>query len=490
MNTLDRLIAWALPARGLRRVRARLQIEAARKYESASTGRRFDGFTAQSTSANTEISQSLIYLRNRHRALVRDNPWAGRAVQAIVSNVVGYGFTQKVFGPKRIGQLWRDWWTSTDCDADGRHNGAGLEALILRTVAESGECLIRRYPRPATFGPVPLQIRVLEPDYLDNGKTESLTNGGRILQGVEFDRDGKRVAYWMFSDHPGDLLTGATDSKRVDASEVAHVFRGDRPGQVRGVPWGAACILTLRDLDDYEDAYLLRQKLANCQVGVIFDADASSANADAIALGTPLAESMEPGRYEFLPPGKDIRFNSPPDAGDYGPFVKAALLRVAAAYGVTFQALTGDLSTVNFSSGRMGWIEFGRNIDAWRWQMLAPQALDVIADWFSNSMQVATGIKAENISIRWDPPRREMIQPKEDANALSVLVRNGFMSWPQALRELGEDPDAQLDEIADWQKRVDKLGVRLDCDPRTDIPPALVAQASNEDNNDDNPPAG
>lgn len=98
-------------------------------------------------------------------------------------NVVGYGFTQKVFGPARIGKLFKAWWGSKACDADGRHNGAGLEA-ILRTI-ESGECLIRRYPRAAAFGPVPLQIRVLEPDYLDNGKTESLTSGGRILQGVE-----------------------------------------------------------------------------------------------------------------------------------------------------------------------------------------------------------------------------------------------------------------------------------------------------------------
>lgn len=236
MNILDRVIAWASPARGLRRVRARLQIDAARKYESASTGRRFDGWLTQSTSANTEINQSLVYLRNRHRALVRDNPWAARAVQAIVSNVVGYGFTQKVFGPKRTGQLFKAWWGSKACDADGRHNGAGLEALILRTVAESGECLIRRYPRPASFGPVPLQIRVLEPDYLDHGKTDALTNGGRILQGVEFDREGRRVAYWLFADHPGDLLTVSATSVRVDASDVAHVFRGDRPGRFAACP--------------------------------------------------------------------------------------------------------------------------------------------------------------------------------------------------------------------------------------------------------------
>jgi capsid protein len=224
--------------------------------------------------------------------------------------------------------------------------------------------------------------------------------------------------------------------------------------------------------------------LANCQVGVIFDSEASIANANAIEAGEPLAEAMEPGRYEFLPPGKDIRFNTPPGAGDYGPFVRDCLLRVAAGYGITFQALTGDLSSVNFSSGRMGWIEFGRNIDAWRWQMLVPQGLDVIAGWFGDMAQVMLSIRADNISVRWDPPRREMINPKQDAEAMNILVRNGFTSWPQALRELGEDPEATLDEIADWQKQLDKLGIKLDCDPRADQPAAQV-EPDQDDSEDD-----
>lgn len=486
MNLLDRAIAWADPARGLRRARARLQIGAVRKYEGASVGRRLDNWLTSGTSANAEISTSLSHLRNRHRALVRDNPWAARAVQAIVSNTVGYGFTAKVNGPKKAADTFRKWWGSRDCDATGRHNGSGLEALIMRTIAESGECLIRRtVNRSLAF---PLQITVLEGDHLDHSKTDLLPGGGRIMQGVEMDAAGRRVAYWLMRDHPGDPLTHDIASERVPASEIAHVFRVDRPGQVRGVPWGASTIITLRDLDDYEDAYLLRQKLANCQVGVIFDSEASIANADAIAAGEPLAEAMEPGRYEFLPPGKDIRFNTPPGAGDYGPFVKDCLLRVAAGYGITFQALTGDLSSVNFSSGRMGWIEFGRNIDAWRWQMLVPQGLDVIAGWFGDMAQMVLSIRADNISVRWDPPRREMINPKQDAEAMNILVRNGFTSWPQALRELGEDPEATLDEIADWQKRVDKLGIKLDCDPRADQPAAAPAQL--QDDNNDDPPAG
>lgn len=480
MNILDRLIAWAAPARGLRRARARLQINAVRKYESASTGRRLDGWLTRSTSANTEIGESLVYTRNRHRALVRDNPWASRAVQAIVSNTVGYGFSAKVRGPKKAADMFAAWWGSRECDADGRHNGAGLEALCMRTVVECGEALIIRVASPGSA--IPIKIRIREGDLLDHSLTHTLTDGGYIIQGVQFSASGAVVGYWLFDTHPGDVLATGMMSKFTRASDVAHVFRTDRPGQVRGMPWGAATIITLRDLDDYEDAYLLRQKLANCQVGVIFDSEASVINSEAVAAGAPLGEAMEPGRYEFLPPGKDIRFNAPPNAGDYGPFVRDCLLRVAAGYGITFQALTGDLSSVNFSSGRMGWIEMGRNIDAWRWQMLVPQGLDVIARWFADMVQVSVGIRADNISIRWDPPRREMINPKDDADSMNVLVRNGFMSWPQALRELGEDPDATLDEIDAWQKKLDKLGIKLDCDPRADSGGMTQQQGTANDN--------
>jgi capsid protein len=119
-----------------------------------------------------------------------------------------------------------------------------------------------------------------------------------------------------------------------------------------------------------------------------------------------------------------------------------------------------------------------------------PQGLDVVAGWFADMAQIQLSIRADNISVRWDPPRREMINPKQDAEAMNILVRNGFTSWPQALRELGEDPDATLDEIADWQKRVDKLGIKLDCDPRADQPAASMAPAQPQDDTNDDPPAG
>lgn len=323
-----------------------------------------------------------------------------------------------------------------------------------------------------------MQLQVIEADYLDLNRTELLSNGGRIVQGVEFNSVGKRVAYWMFKEHPGDMVGNIAESSPVPASEILHLYKQDRPGQVRGVPWGASAMLTLRDLDDYEDAYLVRQKLANCHVGAIIDSDGPDVDA-APADSDPLSESMEPGRYDILPRGKDIKFNTPPNAGDYGGYTKDVLLRVAAAYGITFQALTGDLSSVNFSSGRMGWVEMGRNIEHWRWNIFVPQVLDGIAQWFREAVNF--GGPVPDIGFTWTAPRREMINPVQEIAAYKDAIRNGFMTLASVHRELGEDSDAVLDEFAETNKKLDQLELIFDCDPRK-VSAQGMTQATAPDN--------
>lgn len=459
---LDRFISWVSPTAGLRRARARAQTDHVRRYEGAAGGRRTESWLTQSTSANAETAIGLSQLRNRCRDMVRNNPWAARAVQAVVSNTIGHGITAKVSGPKRVSQLWRQWAESTDCDADGLNDIYGLQALILRSVAESGECLVRRrWRRPGDGLSLPMQLQVIEGDYLDHSRTTMLDTG-RIVQGVEFDAIGRRVAYWLFEDHPGDLIGRIAESKRVPASEVAHIYRRDRPGQVRGVPWAAPCMLSLYDLDGYEDAYLFRQKLANCYVGYVQDMN----GAETPAAGGSLAEAMEPGRLELLPNGKTIELSKPPDAGDYGPFTRDVLLRVAATFGITFQALTGDLSTVNFSSGRMGWLEMGRNIDGWRWHMLIPQGLETITRWFSEAAQLYAGLRTDAMSFQWTPPRREMIDPAGETSALVMAIRAGTKSYQGAMREYGEDAEVMLDEIQAHNKMLDDREIVLASDPR------------------------
>lgn len=258
MNWLDQMIGAVAPGAGLRRARQRQMMGVlARAYEGARQGRRTEGWIAAGTGANAEIAPALARLRDRSRDLVRNNPYAGKAVQALVSNMVGTGLMPRARAAdaevsRQADRLWLDF--AATADADGLTDFAGLQALIVRGLVESGEVLVRLRERRAEDGlAVPLQLQVLEADHLDSWKTGELADGGFILQGIEFDALGRRRAYWLFPTHPGDGR-GALVATRVPADRVLHLFERLRPGQVPGVPWFAPVMLKLRDLDAYDEA--------------------------------------------------------------------------------------------------------------------------------------------------------------------------------------------------------------------------------------------
>jgi lambda family phage portal protein len=468
MNPLDKIIEIFSPSWASKRQLARLSMDHARKYDGAAYSRRTSGWYSPSTSSTAEVETAAITLRDRMRELVRNNPWASKAINVIVSNTIGTGImmsakSKNARGNEAAMRLWRSWAETTDCDASRRHNLYGIQNLAMRTVVESGEALIIRETTTSNTS-IPFCLRVCEPDHLDRAR-DGQVNGGtnRIRQGIEYNEAGIVVAYWIFKEHPGDRLVSFKDSLisvRVPADRVIHVYKEERPGQIRGVPWGASTMIRLRELDDYEDAQLLRQKISACYTAFVVDMDGSLTNTD-----SSITEKIEPGAIEILPPGRDIRFASPPSVAGYNDYVSSVLHSVAAGFGITYESLTGDMSQVNFSSGRMGWIEMNRNIESWRWNLLVPQMLDPVWEWFVNGADLV-GQNFATVRPEWTPPRREMIDPKTEIQAIKDSIRSGLMTLSEAQRMFGYDPFKLLTEYSDDLKQLDALGIVLDIDAR------------------------
>jgi len=171
MNALDQIIASVNPQAALRRQRARLQLDALRRYDGASRGRRTEGWLTQGTSADAAAGPALKTLRDRSRDLVRNNPYAAKAVAVIVSNTVGTGILgqARAVRSRRRSQQLTDLLSSwandpQQCDYHGRMDFAGLQALAMRCVVESGEVLIRRRTAISSSNQrVPLQLQIMEP---------------------------------------------------------------------------------------------------------------------------------------------------------------------------------------------------------------------------------------------------------------------------------------------------------------------------------------
>jgi lambda family phage portal protein len=354
----------------------------ARGFDGGKSGRRLRAIPTNSAAINSQIRTYGKQLLARSRYLALNNPYAMAAREEYVSALVGCGIKPSPLTPnanqkKEFLELWRDW--TDEADADGLTDFYGLQAIIAGEMFEAGECFVRIRPRFASDGlTVPMQLQLLPAEMLQTDYNETLTNGGRIECGIEFDAIGKRVAYHFLRVHPGEMLAAVAVAKservRVPATEVLHLFKPLRAGQIRGIPHTVAGIVTLAMLDLYDDAELERKRIA-----ALFGAfvERTGGDDEAHPFGGAEAESdtdlqetrdsdwsLEPGAVIDLLPGQKVTFAEPADVGgNYEAFEYRMLLRSAAGFGGTYAGMTGDLRGTSYSSIRAGLVQFRRKIE-------------------------------------------------------------------------------------------------------------------------------
>jgi lambda family phage portal protein len=471
---LARLGAKAIPA-----VRAAV-------YESAAATRRTLNWRAPTTYPNA-VLPDLRMLRDRSRGATRNDGFAKGVIDDLVSNIIGTGMkplcqvkNNEAFRSE-VEALWTLW--TDEADADGQSDFYGLQSLVTRAWLEAGEVFVRLRPRFLTDGlTVPLQLQLLEPEQCPESYTTIAPNGNRIKAGIEFSPIGKRVAYYFYLSVPGassDLDTSKL--VRVPADSVLHVYKQMRPGQLRGLPHLTQALVRLRELDKFSDALLLRQQLS--AMFVAFLKNMSNESGDALTGETTTDEqdrpvlAMEPGAFQALAPGEEVQFSDPPDVpGSYQDYMKGHLYAVAAATGVPYAVLTGDMSGLNDRVMRVILHEFRRRIQADQHQTIAFQlnrpvysawlaaaaesgALAVPVDYYTNPRAYDT--------VLWMPQGWPYIHPVQDVQAAKEAIRNGLTSRAATVAAQGEDAaviDAQ--QAAD-NERADKLGLKYDSDGRS-----------------------
>lgn len=470
-NFLDSIIGFFSPSAGIKRLQTRnLYGTLKRKYEGASRGRRTEGWYATSGSVNTEMNGAINVLRDRSRDLIRNNPYAENVIEILTTNLVGTGIVPTPISTankkmdKIIRSEWTNWADSLSADFYGKTSFYGLQDLSVRTVFGSGECFIRK--RYVTDRRFPIQLQLLEGDFLDTTKDiVNYDNGGYIRRGIEFDAEDRVKAYWLYKYHPAEHLQ--LSSVRVPASEIIHIHELLRPGQQGGVPRLSNSIQRLRDLDDFEDAELVRQKIAACFTSFI---TSTGININQSTSDYEPLERLEPAYIHKLLPGESISFANPPTKEGYSEYVTKNLRAISAGGHLTYEALSKDYSTVNFSSARMGWLEFNRSVQKWQWLMIVPQCLNPIWTWFIEGLVLLGKIPPSFSSpgVNWTVPRREMISPVEETKALNDDVRSGFKSWSEAVRERGYNPEDIIQEMIADAAMFDKSGLKPASDPRYD----------------------
>lgn len=413
---------------------------------------------------NRSLLSDLETLQARSRDVVRNNPYAANILDVLTTNAVGTGIKPQSLASQEkehIDALWLNW--TDEADQDGCHDFYGLQGLILRSVIESGECFVR-FKINRQNKTVPLQLQVLESEFLHN-ETNLLPNGHRLVGGIEIDAQGRRIAYNLYKSYPGDDSFDAFKSVKIPASEVLHIYKPLRPGQIRGEPWLARVLLKLHELDQYDDAELIRKKTAAMFAGFIIRLDPEMSmmgENDANDAGQALA-GLEPGTMQFLEPGEDIRFSQPSDVGGtYEAFMRQQLRSIAVGMGITYEQLTGDLSGVNYSSIRAGLVEFRRRIAMIQHHVIVFQLCRPVWNrWFELAILTNKLPLHANSKVKWIPQGFDWVDPLKDIQAQILSMQNGLKSRAEIISELGYDVEDIDQEIAADNKRAEKLGLRF-----------------------------
>lgn len=470
-NWLDQGIAWLAPRYGLRRAQARIGLDAVRKYEAAAQNRHTSGWQATGASVNDEVGGAFERVRARAREMVRNNEWANSAVRKKTTSMIGSGI---VVHPdlKSERELWGRFANTTACDPEGRLNLAGLLRLATRTWLESGEVLIRRRVRRVDDGfPVPLQLQVLEADYIDSTKNY-VSDSEFCLLGVVFNFLGQRTAYWLFRNHPGETISMRTgmESVRVPAESVIHMFDAERPGQVRGMSSLAVGMMRARKTNDYEFAIALRKQVEACFSAFVQTEDQNTPIGGAPldptdSANKPRREKLAAGLITYLKGGEQVTFGAPQPSAGEDAFLTYQLRAMAAGWGIPYEVLTGDLSKANFSSNRMGWVDYCLHTEELQWLVLVPQVIQPIRQWFREAAITAgkpVGSKPDTITM----PRKPWLKPTDDVTASREALAGGLTSYGEELRGLGW---SSVEEFVAERKREKELfeaaGLQFDTMP-------------------------
>lgn len=453
-------------------------------FNGASTGRRMAGFRPTSSGPNSVVQISGPELVRRSRDMRRNVPHARRALDLVPIHTVGTGIKPRFLCSHKatreaLTQLWADW--TLKADADGTLDFYGLQSLAVSELAEGGETFARLRPRRLSDGlPVPLQIQLLPTEQVPLDYMLPFGSNS-VAQGVERDGFGRRVAYWVYAQHPADYMMSVRSfdlmPRRVLASEMCHLYNVTRIGQLRGVPWLAAAITTLHQVHQYVDAELLRKQMVASIVGFVKRAASEDMSPEDLAnawgevlqnVGGELpAVAMEPGTIQYLDVNEDIEFNTPADVGgNFDPFLTRNYQSVAATIGALYEEVTGDWKNSNDRTFRAQFNTWKRQVQQWQFNLVCFQFNQPIALRFidyaiaSGALRVPKSVSDADLRrIDWRPQRWEYLNAKQDVEAQLAEIDGGLTSRQATVAERGDDVEVIDQQRADDMAREKKHGL-------------------------------
>lgn len=441
------------------------------------------GWIAGGGSAEDDIDRQGSTLRIRARDLYAGGGLGRAAPATMVTNVVGWAIRPK---PKidaealgmtdEAAEEWQRialrefnlWAKSVMCDWSRQITFWEMQELAFRSMLMSGDVLgiFGMKPNPRT--PYTMVIRLVEADRLSTpestgeSEAENTASGGRIVDGVEVNRDGEVIRYHIATYHPladetpEEITWEAIDAfgKDTGMPNVLHVMTVERPEQHRGIPFVSGMIEQVKQLDRYMDSELAASLVAAMLTVFITNDGTQDDSFDSINDSIPEEEKVTDdsmrielgsGNVYELPPGKHVDHvgvNRAPTA--FESFVSQVVTMIGSSMEIPYEVLMHRYNS-NYTAARGAMLDFWKTVRRYRQRFIDRFNQPVYEQFLAEAVALGRieapgffddpAVRDAWCGCQWIGTSQGHVQPVQEANAAVIRMENGISTGEQEAME-------------------------------------------------------
>lgn len=449
------------------------------------------GWLVDAGAAEDDIDLNASQLRQRARDLYEGGGLARSGPETLTTSVVGWGIQPK---PKidgeylrmtdeareeaeqAIGREWKLWAENTMCDAERQQNFYGLQQLAFLSMLMSGDVFALFGMKENRRTPYQTTIRLLEadristPDSSGDSTSQETDGGGRIIDGVEIDKEGTVTRYHIASRSPlaqndnSELEWTAIEAFGKDTGypNILHIMTYERPEQRRGIPFVSAEIELIKQFSRYMNAELAG-KVVSAMLTLFITSNEDdgragmedAVNEDEKVTDDELKLELAPGAIYDLPPGKNVTTVDPKRSDtQFEAFVNTMIMVIASSMGIPKEVLVKKYES-NYTAARASLLDFWRTVRVYRTRFNTSFNQPVYEQWLSEA--VATGridapgffddpaVRQAWCGCSWMGASMGHVDPLKEVNAAAARIANNITTQEQEAAEYnGNNLDENL----------------------------------------------
>lgn len=473
-NWLDDAIGFFSPKRGYYREDWRQGLEKIRNYDAGDYSRSNTNWRATNDSAEYTDRMDRDTVRARARDLERNSDIANSVIGAFKHNVIGGGYnlqarTENEKLNSEIEELWKNWCKKRNCDVTETQSfNQMMRMAVERKKVDGGMLFHKVYVKDSK---IPFKLQCIEVDELDSSWLIPKKAGNKVIGGIELNEYNKAEGYWIRRYNLDGI--SISDPVFINEKDMIFYFSKTRPSQIREMSSMSQTVTRIRDTNEFMEAVSLKERILACLSVFIRKISPGEAGA-----GRPQyndtnkynynGKTIVPGMIRYLNPGEDaFTVNPAGQATDATNYTKQQLRLIASGQGISYEAVSRDMSESNYSSARQGMIEDDLTYQEDR--ELIVEIMDEIYETFVISAILSGSIsirgfwenKSKYLKHEWIQAPKRWIDPLKESNANKIAIETGQKTFKQIAAENGRDWREQLDDMAEVAEYIRQKNIQI-----------------------------